>query len=214
MGGFRPAPLYPIVDVLRGDSPRALDLAKTLLEAGCPWLQLRAKETSAAAHVAIARELVAMATQYGGRIIVNDRLDVAVASGAHGVHLGQTDLPLEDVRSFIAGFDLLIGISTHDVAQARAAATLGVDYIGFGPIFPTNTKADAHTPREAGLLAAVRAAVSVPIVAIGGITEATAREVLAEGADAVAMIGELERSPAPGALARRLLSLTTRTQSS
>lgn len=214
MGIFTPAPLYPIVDVPRGDVARPLALAERLLAAGCPWLQLRAKETTAADHVSVARRFVELARGHGARIIVNDRLDVAIASGAHGVHLGQEDLPLAAARPIATRHGLVVGISTHDVAQARAAAAGGADYIGFGPIFATDTKADALAPRVPGALAVLRGAVTIPIVAIGGITEPTAREVLRQGADAVAMIGALARTTDPAALARRLLARSTRPQSS
>lgn len=214
MGIFTPAPLYPIVDVLRGDTTRPLELATALVAAGCPWLQLRAKETSAADHVVVARRFVDLARGRGTRIIVNDRLDVAVASGAHGVHLGQGDLPLSAARAVATRHGLVVGISTHDVAQARAAAAQGADYVGFGPMFATDSKADALAPRAPGVLPAVREAVRIPIVAIGGITEATAPDVLRQGADAVAMIGALTGAADPAALARRLLRLSTRPQSS
>lgn len=201
------APLYPILDVVAGRASRAFELADALLGAGTPWLQLRAKETSARDHLSIARELVARAGRHRGHVIVNDRLDVARASGAAGVHLGQTDLPLAAAREIATEARLLVGISTHDVEQARAAERHGADYIGFGPIFATHTKTDALEPRAAGALAQVRDAVALPIVAIGGITEATAAAVLAEGATSVAMIGAVASAEDPAALARRLLAL-------
>lgn len=209
MTGLHLAPLYPILDVVAGDAARAFQLADAVLGAGVPWLQLRAKETSARDHLSIARELVQRAQRHGGRVIVNDRLDIARASGAAGVHLGQTDLPLSAARTIATEGRLVVGISTHDVEQARAAERDGADYIGFGPMFTTSTKSNALEPRAAGALARVRDAVALPIVAIGGITEETAPTILAEGATSVAMIGAVASANDPAALAARLLSLTT-----
>lgn len=202
---FAAAPLYPIIDT---DGPLAscARIVHGVLEAGVPWLQLRCKGTPASSFLEAASELVRLASTAGVRVIVNDRLDVAMASGAHGVHLGQDDLPLADARR-IAGDHLVIGISTHDVAEARAAEDGGADYVGFGPMFATGSKADALTPRTVAGLREVRAAIRIPIVAIGGITADTAQDVLDAGADAVAMIGALASADDPRALAVRLLAL-------
>ncbi len=199
--------LYPIVDVVDGDARGPLDLAESLMAAGASWLQLRVKSTSAAEHLTIARTLVERARRHDANVIINDRLDVAITSGAAGVHLGQDDLPLTHARAVASTHPLVVGISTHDVDQAREAERDGADYIGFGPMFPTQTKTNALDPRAEGELANIRAAVSLPIVAIGGITEETAASVLARGADAVAMIGALRTAPDPGALASSLLTL-------
>ncbi len=207
-GRFRPAPLYPIIDV-RGAEGALPPLARTLLAAGVPWLQLRAKGMPAGPLHALARELVRLAAEHGVKLIVNDRLDVALASGAAGVHLGQDDLPLVAARR-VAGDALVIGVSTHDEAEARAAERDGADYVGFGPMFETTSKPDALTPRTLDALRAVRAAIRIPIVAIGGITPERAPAVLDAGADAVAMIRALEEAPDPAALARQLLARTPR----
>lgn len=212
MAFFRPPALYPIVDVREGDPQCAFRVADAVLAAGAPWLQLRVKDTPARSHLEIARELVERSRRYDAHVIVNDRLDIALLSGAAGVHLGQTDLPLRAARA--VGQDLVIGISTHDVDQARAAEDGGADYIGFGPMFSTESKADALTPRASGSLAAVRLAVTLPIVAIGGIEPSSAREVLRSGADSVAMIGALVRANDAGRLAREILGLAPADQSS
>jgi len=200
---FAPAPFYPIIDT--PDLAAVEPIVRGVLEAGAPWLQLRCKGAPASAFLAAATALVRSARAAGARVIVNDRLDVALASGAAGVHLGQDDLPLEAARR-IAGGRLVIGISTHDVAQARAAADGGADYVGFGPMFATATKSDALAPQSLDALTAVRAAIRIPIVAIGGIDERRASQVLDAGADAVAMIGALAASDDPRALATRLLA--------
>src|SRR5215813_3208688 len=109
----------------------------------------------------------------GAALIVNDRIDIALAADADGVHLGQTDLPIDEARS-IAG-DLWIGVSTHDLAQVRAACEAGADYLGFGPVFATTTKLNPDPVQGLdGLRAAVAAATGRPVVAIGGITVAHA----------------------------------------
>src|SRR5207302_77408 len=127
--------------------------------------------------------------------------DVARAAEADGVHLGQDDLPVAAARR-VLGAGRRIGVSTHDLEQARAAEAAGADYIAVGPVYATTTKPDALAPRGLALVSAVRAAVRCPLVAIGGITPETAAAVRAAGADAVAMIGALVRAPDPEAAVR------------
>jgi len=185
-------PLYAIVDPLdTGRDP--IDLARAMLAGGARTLQLRLKDAPARIVLDVARAIVPLARAVGALLIVNDRLDVARAARADGVHLGQDDLPLDAARR-IAG-DLLVGISTHDPAQARAAAAGGADYLGVGPMYPTTSKVNPLAPRGPELVAAVRPLVDVPLVAIGGITAETGPAVRAAGADAVAMIGALVRAP-------------------
>jgi len=126
---------------------------------------------------------------HGCLLIVNDRLDIALAAQADGVHLGQDDLPLQVARKLMG--TKLVGISTHNVEQARAAESGGADYIGFGPIFGTWTKQTGYTPRGLAMLSEVRQAIKVPIIAIGGITEANVIQVWQSGADGAAMISDL-----------------------
>jgi thiamine-phosphate pyrophosphorylase len=133
---------------------------------------------------------------------VNDRLDVALAAGADGVHLGQNDLPLVDALRIRPNRQIFIGISTHDLAQAEAAAREGADYIGFGPVFATQTKPDADPAVGLDRLREVCAAVSLPVVAIGGITLATIEAVAATGAAAAAVIAAIDQAADPVAAAR------------
>ena len=151
-----------------------------------------------------AERVAALARAAGALFLVNDRPDVARAVDADGVHLGQDDLPVGAARR-VLGPDRLVGVSTHDLGEARAAVEAGADYIGVGPIYATASKAKALPARGAGLVAAVRGEVRCPIVAIGGITAETAPAVLAAGADAVAMIGALVRAPDPEAAVRDTL---------
>ncbi len=195
--------LYAIVDPLdTGRPPQAL--AAALLAGGARLLQLRLKSAPARVLLAEARAMRALTRQYGARLIVNDRPDVAAAAAADGVHLGQDDLPLAAARAILPP-GTIVGISTHDLEQARLAAQAGADYIAIGPVFSTTTKPDALTPRGLALVGAVRAAVPCPVVAIGGISLERAATVRAAGADAVAMIGALVRAPDPSAAVRAVL---------
>jgi thiamine-phosphate pyrophosphorylase len=198
-------PLYAIVDPLdTGRDPVAL--ATALLAGGATLLQLRLKDASARDVLAVARAIVPLVRSAGARLVVNDRPDVALAAGADGVHLGQDDLPVAAARR-VLGPAALIGLSTHDPAQASAAAAAGADYLGVGPVYATTSKANALLPRGLDLVAAARAAVpDRPLVAIGGITAATAVAVRAAGADSVAMIGALVRADDPAAAVRDVLA--------
>lgn len=173
-------------------------LARTLAAGACA-LQVRVKPRDRGVDptelIEVARLARRICDAAGIPLIVNDRVDVALVVGADGVHLGQRDLPLGDARR-IAGARLWIGVSTHDVEQVRAACAAGADYLGFGPVFPTATKRDPDPVQGvAGLRAAVAAAGPTPIVAIGGITPARAREVYAAGAAAVCAIGAVNDAP-------------------
>ena len=152
-------------------------------------IQLRLKEIPAKEFLQLAVEMRRQTSQAGCLFIVNDRVDIALACGADGVHLGQEDLPLVAVRKIIG--NKLIGISTHTLEQAKEAEREGADYIGFGPIFGSITKQTGYSPRGLPLLQEIRNAVGLPIVAIGGISEKNVTKVWEAGADAAAMIGDL-----------------------
>lgn len=179
---------YAIVDLPPDGTPAAAAaLAELLLGGGASVLQLRMKGALGARFFACAQALAPRCAAADVPLIVNDRLDVALAAEAAGVHLGQDDLPLAAARALAPG--LLIGISTHDPAQARAAVAGGADYVGVGPVFPTATKTGSDPIVGVDGLAAVAAVVGVPVVAIGGLTLARVPLVMAAGATAVAMIG-------------------------
>jgi len=187
---FRLPRVYPITDVQISGLSHA-EQVRLLSEGGATLVQLREKQMPALDYYNHARAALAIATATGLRLIINDRVDLALAVGAGGVHLGQDDLTPQAARKLL-GNDAVVGYSTHDVAQASAAAALPVDYIAIGPIFQTATKTDPSP--EVGLdgLRAVRKAVGdVPLVAIGGITLANARAVIEAGADSVAVISTL-----------------------
>jgi thiamine-phosphate pyrophosphorylase len=170
-------------------------------------LQVRIKPAGGAVDAGELLRIARMARQIcddaGAALIVNDRVDVALAAGADGVHLGQTDLAIEEARR-IAG-DLWIGVSTHNLAQVRAACQAGADYLGFGPVFATTTKANPDPVQGLdGLRAAVAAATGRPVVAIGGITVATAGDVYRTGAHAICAIGAVNGAGNPRDAARQL----------
>jgi len=198
-----PSHFYAIVDPAGGHEP--VSLAHTMLDAGARIMQLRLKDAPGRDFLAAARAIAEMCRIRGAILIVNDRVDIAILAGAHGVHLGQQDLPLEAARR-IAGPNQIIGISTHTLDQACAAEKGGADYIGFGPMYSGGLK---NIAAGMGLdnLRAIRAAVKIPIVAIGGITEARVAETLAAGADAVAIITDVVNAPDIGAKVRSILAL-------
>ncbi len=173
------------------------------LAAGVRLFQYRNKSGSRKEVYNVSYELAGMVKRSGGVFIVNDHADIAKAVDADGVHLGQEDLPLEYGRK-VLGKDKLIGISTHSVEQAREAEAAGADYIGFGPLFPTMTK-DAGPHQGAERLRLLRNAVTLPVLAIGGITPDTLAEAMQAGADGVAVISAVLSAPDPGAAARDLI---------
>jgi thiamine-phosphate pyrophosphorylase len=181
--------LYAILDPeqTNGRSPEMV--VRQLLKGGVKMIQLRAKATSSRDFLELAQIARELTTPFGCKLIVNDRVDIALASAADGVHLGQEDLPLQIGRNLLG--DKIIGISTHNVDQAKEAEENGADYIGFGPMFGTSTKDTGYSARGLEMLAELRAVVALPIVAIGGITETTVQDVWHAGADAAAMISDI-----------------------
>lgn len=178
--------------------------AAAALAGGAPCVQLRAKDLPAGALVAEARAIRAATRAAGALFLVNDRLDVALAADADGVHLGQDDLPAARARRLLPPGRLL-GVSTHSLEQARRAVAEGADYIGVGPVFATPTKDTGYGPLGLEGLAAIAAAVPLPVVAIGGIGLAEAAEVIRAGAMAAALISALMAAPDIAAATRAVL---------
>ncbi|MDX6713440.1 MAG: thiamine-phosphate pyrophosphorylase [Blastocatellia bacterium] len=186
--------IYPLTDIALSGLSHA-EQVERLCDGGATLIQLREKNLPTLEFYGQARAALTVARQRGARVIVNDRVDIALALGADGVHLGQDDLPPEAARRLL-GERAIIGFSTHDADQARQAVKLPVNYLAIGPIFNTQTKANPSP--EVGLdgLRAVRQIVgSLPLVAIGGITEFNAQEVIEAGADAVALVSALLTHP-------------------
>lgn len=173
------------------------------LAAGVRLFQYRNKSGSRKEVYSVSYELSGMVKRSGGVFIVNDHADIAKAVDADGVHLGQDDLPFEYARK-VLGRDKLIGISTHSVEQAREAEAAGADYIGFGPLFPTTTK-DAGPCQGVEKLRSLRNAVTLPILAIGGIRPDNIAEAMHAGANGVAVVSAVLSAPDPGAVARDLI---------
>ena len=191
---FRLPRVYPLTDVQLSGLSHA-EQVRLLSEGGATLIQLREKQMAALEFYEQARAALAVAVRNGAQLIINDRVDVALAVGVHGVHLGQDDMPPEAARRLL-GPEMIIGYSTHTVEQALAALELPVDYIATGPIFQTSTKTDTSPVLGLDGLHAVRQAVGkFPLVAIGGITQANASEVIEAGADSVAVISAVLSDP-------------------
>lgn len=184
---------YPIIDTdaCRQFGRDPLDVAAACLRGGARWLQLRSKQSGGAEFLSQADAVVLAARSHDATIIVNDRADIARMSGAAGVHVGQDDLPVADVRR-ILGPAAIVGLSTHDEPQVDAALDSGADYIAVGPVYGTATKDTGYDARGLGLVryAAHR---GKPVVAIGGITLARARAAVDAGATGIAVIADVVR---------------------
>lgn len=206
--------LYPIVNLSGadpGELERKFTFALQLADAGATLIQLRAKALPAGALTTVAQRLQTELARRDSRLIVNDRADVAAASEAAGVHLGDEDLPAEAARPLL-GAHAIIGFSTHDLEDLSAVQTDSVDYIGFGPVYESPTKAGVRSARGLEALRKVCAESSVPVVAIGGVALACAEQVFRAGAASCAVISELENSPSPQSLIKeydRLRRLTS-----
>lgn len=164
----RPPLLYAIVDQTAEDDPAALALARELLRGGADCLQIRAKKISPRGMEAFVRELLPDAHAAAVPLLVNDRVDVALSAGAHGAHLGQDDMPAREARRLL-GDVAILGFSTHSLEELQAAQNQPVDYLGFGAVFPTNSREDSHVAGPQALTPA-GAATTLPLIAIGGIT--------------------------------------------
>jgi len=200
----------PSVDVslcviLDRDLERDLPLeefVRQVVEAGATCLQVRLKNEDARGVMDFTAAVVRLARPRSVPVIVNDRLDVAMAAGADGVHLGETDLPVADARR-IAGPGLIVGASAATADVARRAAAQGADYVGIGPVFPSPTKPDVE-PVGWEALSGARRIISLPIVAIGGINHTNLHIPLEYGADGIAVISALRQCPSPGEAMSRL----------
>lgn len=190
--------LYPITDTLLSGLSHA-EQVELLASGGATLIQLRDKRASPRDFYEAALEAMSVARRLGVRIVINDRVDIAIAVKADGVHLGQTDLPPDRAR-LLLGESRIVGYSTHTLEQALAASVAPVDYIAIGPVFQTQTK---DRPDEVVGLETVREVkrqVTKPVVAIGGITLDSARLVVEAGADSIAVIADLL---SPGDIAER-----------
>jgi thiamine-phosphate pyrophosphorylase len=185
--------------------PRSLEaVVEAAVGAGAPAIQLREKGRSVGELLPVARRLRERCHAAGALFFVNDRVDLALAAGADGVHLGPDDLPVEAVRRWVPSA-FLVGYSTDDPDEARAAALAGADYIGCGTVWRTTSKDDAGEAIGPEGLARVARAVDVPVVGIGGITAKRARLLAGTGAAGAAVIGAVMKAQDPAAAVRELL---------
>lgn len=184
--------LHAIVDVdvsaRAGWAPAAY--AKALMDGGATFLQIRAKHAGSGAFLRICDDILASADTYSATVIVNDRVDLALLSGAHGVHVGQDDLTVEHARALL-GPDAIVGCSTHTLEQIEIASGQPASYIAVGPVFGTTTKATGYEAVGLDRVRAARSATRGPVVAIGGVTLDNAESVVAAGATMVAVITDL-----------------------
>jgi thiamine-phosphate diphosphorylase len=196
--------LYVITDEQVGRGRSHLQIAEAAILGGADVLQLRDKESSGGRLFRVALQLRKLTREAKVPLIVNDRLDIALAVDADGVHLGQADLPASVARD-IMGSGMILGVSAETVAEAVAAEKDGADYLGVGPVFDARgTKPDAGEPQGLELIANVRRHCRLPIVAIGGIDADNARKVLEAGADAAAVISAIAAADDIEEAARRM----------
>lgn len=197
--------LYVVLDRAAARGRSLDDLLEALIDGGCRMVQLREKEWPSGRLLPVAERLLARARRAGITFIVNDRVDLAVAIGADGVHLGQDDLPARVARPLLRP-GMILGVSTHSVAQAHAARDDGADYIAIGSVFATATKPDFELVGP-GLVRKLRPDIRVPLVGIGGITHDNVGDVIRAGADGVAVISAVCATPDPTAAVRRFLEV-------
>lgn len=196
--------LYVVLDRTAARGRDLGDVLDAVIAAGVRMVQLREKTWPSGRLLPLAERLRERCRHAGVTFIVNDRVDVALAVDADGVHLGQDDLPPRAARPLLRR-DMRLGLSTHSVAQARAAQADGADYVAVGSMFPTTTKPDFELVGPA-LVRAVRPHVTVPLVGIGGITPDNVAEVIRAGADGVAVIAAVCGADDPGAATRHFLA--------
>jgi thiamine-phosphate pyrophosphorylase len=200
--------LYVILDPAVAAGRDLVTLLDAVIAGGCRMVQLRDKSSPSGHLVPVAERLQARCRQAGVTFIMNDRVDLAVAIGADGVHLGQDDLPPRLARPLLSP-GMILGLSTHSVEQARRAQADGADYVAVGAMFPSRTKTDFELVGPA-LVRAVRAEIRVPLVGIGGISPDNVGAVIRAGADGVAVISAVCAASDPAAASAHFLDAIRR----
>jgi thiamine-phosphate pyrophosphorylase len=196
--------LYVILDRAVAGSRDLEEILAAVIDGGARMVQLREKAWPSGRLLPLAKRLRERTRAAGVTFIVNDRVDLALAVGADGVHVGQEDLPATIARALV-GPDMLVGVSTHSVGQARVAQEDGADYVAVGSMYPTATKPDFELVGP-DLVRNVRPHVRVPLVGIGGVTPDNAGDVIRAGADGVAVISAVCAADDPAAATRRFLA--------
>ncbi|MDN5347104.1 MAG: thiamine-phosphate pyrophosphorylase [Clostridia bacterium] len=204
--------LYVITDSRLSRGRPVVEVVRQALEGGARIIQLREKEMPPRELVALGRELRSLIKSFNATFIVNDRLDVALAVDADGVHVGQDDLPAAVARRLL-GPGKILGVSVATVEEALRALADGADYLGVGSIYATGTKPDAGAPIGPARIKEIKSRVNLPVVAIGGINAANAGEVIAAGADGVAVISAVVGADDVRAAAAELLAVVRRSKS-
>ncbi len=200
--------LYVVLDRAASAGRDLGDLLDAVIAGGARMIQLRDKYSPSGRLLPLAEQLRARCRDLGAIFIVNDRVDLAVAVGADGVHLGQDDLPARVARPLLRP-GMILGVSTHSVEQARRAQADGADYVAVGSMFPTRTKPDFELVGPA-LVRSLRPEIRVPLVGIGGITPDNVGEVIRAGADGVAVISAVCGAPDPAATSAQFLDAIRR----
>ena len=200
--------LYLVTDRSLSLGRPLVDVVREAVAGGVTCVQLREKEASSREFYDLARALLAVTRPAGVPLIVNDRLDIALAAGADGVHVGQSDLPLDAVRRLVPP-SFIVGVSAESAADAVQAAASGATYVAASPVFATPTKTDTAPALGLDGVAALRAALppACPLVAIGGIHLGNASAVLAAGADSLAVVSEIMSAPSPRLAAAALAEI-------
>jgi thiamine-phosphate pyrophosphorylase len=195
--------LYLVTDRRLAKGRSTLDIVRAAVQGGVTCVQLREKNRPTREFIAEALTIRAFLKARGFASIINDRVDIALAVGADGVHLGQTDMPLDMARALV-GNSMLIGISVESLEEAVQAEAGGADYLGISPIYPTPTKTDTAPPLGLQGLRAIRHAVSLPLVGIGGLNLQNAAPVIQHGADGIAVVSAIVAAADPQQAARQL----------
>jgi thiamine-phosphate pyrophosphorylase len=203
MDGWPRYDLYVITDPALSRGRSHLEVARAALEGGADAIQIRDKSSTAYNLSCVAAEIQPIARKFGAALLVNDRVDVALISGADGAHVGQDDLPAREARRLLPR-PRLIGVSASTREEAKRAQKDGADYIGAGPVFATSTKPDVGEPLGLERLAEIAASVTIPVVAIGGITVANVARVFEAGARGAAVVSAVVSAEDVTAAARAL----------
>lgn len=205
---MNPFALYLVTDRSLALGRPLVSVVRDAVAGGVTCVQLREKHATSREFYDLARDLLAVTRPAGVPLIVNDRLDIALAAGADGVHVGQSDLPLDAVRRLVPP-SFIVGVSAESTADAVQAASSGATYVAASPVFATPTKTDTAPALGLSGVSALRAALppDCPLVAIGGIHLANAPSVLAAGADSLAIVSEIMSAPSPRAAAAALAAL-------
>ena len=204
MDRFRRAGLYLVTSQALSRGRATEQVVKMALEGGVRLVQLREKDLPLPQQVRLAKKIQAMTRQAGALLIINDRLDVAMAAGADGVHLGQDDFPVADARKIAP--DLIIGASTHSIKEARAAQKAGASYVNIGPIFPTTTKKWDEKFLGIPKMKQIASKIKIPFTVMGGIKAEHIPDLVKAGAETIAVVTAVTAASNPRKAAKTLLT--------